>query len=89
MQDIQEIMDRIPYQMRKQIILPKIKLMQDFTFTKLQMNTAEDLENIEALKDKLQSIDQAEQKNRELQKGLGNFVAHHMQNQDGYSPDHK
>ena len=52
--------------MRKQIILPKIKLMQDFTFTKLQMNTAEDLENIEALKDKLQSIDQAEQKNREL-----------------------
>jgi hypothetical protein len=60
MSDVKQILDRIPYQMRKQIILPKIKMMQDFTFKKLQMNTAEDLQNIEVLKEKMQSIDQAE-----------------------------
>lgn len=89
MQDIQEIMERIPFQMRKQIILPKIKLLQDSTYKILEMNSPEDLENIEALKEKLQSIDQAEQKNRELQKGLGNFVVQHMQNQESYSPTNK
>ena len=48
--------------------------MQDYTFKKLEMNTPEDLQNIATLKEKMQSIDQAELKNRALQKGLGNFV---------------
>jgi hypothetical protein len=64
--DVQKIVDRIPFQMRKQIILPKIKMMQDYTFKKLEMNNPEDLKNIAILKEKMQSIDQAEVKNRAL-----------------------
>lgn len=54
--------------------MPKIKMMSDYTIKKLDMNSREDQENIEAIKNKLQSIDQNEQKNRAAEKGLGNFV---------------
>ena len=47
--------------------------MQDFVVKKLNISS-QDLEAIENVKNKLQSIDQAELKKRVLQKGLGNFV---------------
>ncbi len=41
---------------------------------KLDMTSAQDMENIQNMKEKLQSIDQAEMKNKMLQKGLNTFV---------------
>ena len=50
-------------------------MMTDFTINKLGMNTDEDKQNIDAIKSKLRSIDQAAFKQKVVQKGLGNFVA--------------
>jgi hypothetical protein len=60
-------------QQRKEIVTTKIKKMSDFAFKKLEMK-GRDLEQIETLKQRLQSIDQVELKKKLLQKGLGNFV---------------
>ena len=60
-------------QQRKEIVTKKIKKMSDFAFKKLEMK-GRDLEQIETLKQRLQSIDQVELKKKLLQKGLGNFV---------------
>lgn len=60
-------------QQRKEIVTSKIKKMSDFAFKKLEMK-GRDLEQIETLKQRLQSIDQVELKKKLLQKGLGNFV---------------
>lgn len=47
--------------------------MSEFAFKKLDMK-GRDIEQIENLKQRLQSIDQVELKKKLLQKGLGNFV---------------
>ena len=60
-------------QQRKQIVTSKVKKMSDFAFKKLDMKPR-DMEQIEHLKQRLQSIDQVELKKKLLQKGLGNFV---------------
>ena len=60
-------------QQRKEIVTSKVKKMSEFAFKKLDMK-ATDMEQIENLKERLQSIDQVELKKKLLQKGLGNFV---------------
>jgi hypothetical protein len=39
------------------VIIPKIKMMADFTVAKLGLTSEEDKANIEAIKQKLRSID--------------------------------
>jgi hypothetical protein len=60
-------------QQRKEIVSSKVKKMSEFAFKKLDMK-GRDIEQIENLKQRLQSIDQVELKKKLLQKGLGNFV---------------
>lgn len=71
--DIQNMLKDTTMQQRKQIVTSKVKKMSDFAFKKLDMK-ARDMEQIEHLKQRLQSIDQVELKKKLLQKGLGNFV---------------
>ena len=73
--DIKKLLKNISVHQKKTSIIPKIKMMTDFTINKLGMNTDEDKQNIDAIKSKLRSIDQAAFKQKVVQKGLGNFVA--------------
>jgi hypothetical protein len=71
--DIQNMLKDTTLQQRKDIVTSKVKKMSDFALKKLDMKAA-DMEHIENLKSRLQSIDQVELKKKLLQKGLGNFV---------------
>jgi hypothetical protein len=61
-EDIHKQLKNISVQQKKTSIIPRIKMMSDFTVNKLGMNTDEDKQNIEAIKAKLRSIDQTMQK---------------------------
>ena len=72
-QDIQNMLKDTSLEQRKQIVTEKIKKMSEFAIKKLEMK-GRDLEHIDNLKQRMQSIDQIELKKKLLQKGLGNFV---------------
>lgn len=63
--DIQNMLKDTTMQQRKQIVTSKVKKMSDFAFKKLDMK-ARDMEQIEHLKQRLQSIDQVELKKKLL-----------------------
>lgn len=70
---------KLPQKERKAAIIPKIKMMADFTVAKLGLTSEEDKANIEAIKAKLKSIDQA---NKEREKGIEKFVAEQYNTND-------
>ena len=57
-EDIHKQLKNISVNQKKTSIVPRIKMMSDFTVNKLGMYTDEDKQNIEAIKSKLRSIDQ-------------------------------
>ena len=59
---------------RKKHILKKLKNLGDFVTNKLNMTGKKDVNNIQAMKEKLRSIDQIEVKKRLIDKNLGKFV---------------
>ena len=61
-------------QERHEKILPKIKRMSDYALSKMNLHGEDDRENIDLVRQKLQSIDQAELKRRVFEKGIGEFV---------------
>ena len=63
--DIQNMLKDTTMQQRKQIVTSKVKKMSDFAFKKLDMK-ARDMDQIEHLKQRLQSIDQVELKKKLL-----------------------
>ena len=72
-QDIHSMLKDTTLEQRKEIVTQKIKKMSEFALKKLEIK-GRDLEHIENLKQRMQSIDQIELKKKLLQKGLGNFV---------------
>lgn len=72
-QDIHSMLKDTTLEQRKEIVTQKIKKMSDFALKKLEIK-GRDLEHIDNLKQRMQSIDQIELKKKLLQKGLGNFV---------------
>jgi len=73
---VNKILSNISVHQKKTSIIPKIKMMSDFTVNKLEMTTEEDKQNIEAIKQKLRSIDQHNVKGRERghQKIIQSFI---------------
>lgn len=67
--------------------MPKIKKMSDFASGKLQMTTNEDRANIEAVKKKLQSINQDDIKDRIIQKGMTRVVMEEYLHKENFTVD--
>jgi hypothetical protein len=62
---------------RKSKVIPKLKLLSDFTSKKLEMTNDEDQANIDAIKQKMQSIDTNQKKKNDFtskSKVMGTFV---------------
>ncbi len=69
-----ESVNKIPLEERIELVQPNVQKLTEYVINKFQINQENEILMIEEFVNNLQSIDQAEQKRRQLKKGLDKYM---------------